>query len=259
MSSIIEPHENDILLGRGGRNNQHIGNSKLRALARRYRENYRLSSKKGKSYISREIVKYVREKMSPPGRFLKRSNLTGEWEDVGDEVAREKTRQVLRDAVSSQLSSSADASSVQIQCHMDAITQEHRRVSSAPTVVMARSPSYSERLVSSASAESDRSVSFSLSKNTSSMHCTVVTDMTHLHSTTNSCSQQTSSFETSSSASDQLVMRGCSCIDRPKNGLLGDLNVDMNEFDLFDGDLLRNNSGNKESGDFDPDLRSSTF
>lgn len=257
MNSVIEPHENDILLGRGGRNNQHIGNSKLRALARRYRENYRLSSKKGKSYISREIVKYVREKMSPPGRFLKRNNLTGEWEDVGDEVAREKTRQVLRDAVSSQISPSADASSVQIQCHMDAMTQELRRVSSAPAVVMARSPSYSGRLDSSAGAQTDCSVSFSAPKK-NSMHCTAVTDATHLHSTTNSGYQRTHSFETASSAAGQHLVRGCGCIDRPKNGLLGDLNVDMNEFDLFDGDLLRSNSG-KESGDNDPDLRSSTF
>ena len=32
-------------------------------------------------------------------RFLKRDTETGEWEDVGDDVAREKASQVLRDAV----------------------------------------------------------------------------------------------------------------------------------------------------------------
>jgi len=32
-------------------------------------------------------------------RFLKRDNETGDWEDVGDDVAREKASQVLRDAV----------------------------------------------------------------------------------------------------------------------------------------------------------------
>mmetsp|Transcript_27744 Transcript_27744/g.41983 ORF Transcript_27744/g.41983 Transcript_27744/m.41983 type:complete len:312 (-) Transcript_27744:388-1323(-) len=95
----IKPHENDILMGRGGKNNQHIGNEKLRGLARVQSENYRVASKKGKSSISRELVKQVRS-MKPPGRFLKKDSETGVWEDVGDDIAREKTSQVLRDAVS---------------------------------------------------------------------------------------------------------------------------------------------------------------
>ena len=37
--------------------------------------------------------------LDPPSRFLKRDTLTGKWEDVGDDVAREKASQVLRDAV----------------------------------------------------------------------------------------------------------------------------------------------------------------
>lgn len=97
----IIPHENDVLMGRGGKNNQHVGNEKLRELARAECENYRKSSKKGKSYISRKLVSQVRE-MNPPGRFLKRDQLTATWEDVGDEIAREKASQVLRDAVSNQ-------------------------------------------------------------------------------------------------------------------------------------------------------------
>jgi hypothetical protein len=47
-------------------------------------------------------VKQVRE-LDPPGRFLKissdQSGTFGEWLDVGDIAAREKTSQVLRDAV----------------------------------------------------------------------------------------------------------------------------------------------------------------
>merc|ERR1719270_2649634 len=38
--------------------------------------------------------------MDQPGRFLKKNNETGTWEDVGDEIAREKASQVLRDAIS---------------------------------------------------------------------------------------------------------------------------------------------------------------
>lgn len=67
-------------------------------MARRESENYRKSSKKGKSYISRQLVQQMRA-LNPACRFLKRDSDTGEWEDVGDDVAREKASQVLRDAV----------------------------------------------------------------------------------------------------------------------------------------------------------------
>jgi hypothetical protein len=98
IETPVEPHKNDILMGRGGKNNQHIGNETLRSMARLEAENYRLASKKGKSLISRELVLKVRS-LDPPGRFLKKNSDTGLFEDVGDEVAREKASQVLRDAV----------------------------------------------------------------------------------------------------------------------------------------------------------------
>jgi hypothetical protein len=98
MARMMEPHDNDILMGRGGKNNQHVGNGRLRGLARLQSKNYRNASKKGKSYISRELVKQVRL-LNPPGRFLKKNLDTGDYEDVGDDVAREKASQVLRDAV----------------------------------------------------------------------------------------------------------------------------------------------------------------
>jgi len=132
---ITEPHENDILMGRGGKNNQHIGNEKLRSMAREQSENYRMSSKKGKSYISRELVRRVRQ-LSPPGRFLKKNNITGDWEDVGDEVAREKASQVLRDAVSATMTSTSNASDTELDKSMEDISNEHRRSASAPPIIM---------------------------------------------------------------------------------------------------------------------------
>jgi hypothetical protein len=98
IETPVQPHKNDILMGRGGKNNQHIGNERLRSMARLESENYRLATKKGKSLISRELVLKVRS-LDPPGRFLKKNIETGLFEDVGDEVAREKASQVLRDAV----------------------------------------------------------------------------------------------------------------------------------------------------------------
>ena len=67
MSEPVRPHENDVLMGRGGKNNQHSGNEKLREMARLESDNYRKSSKKGKSQISRQLVHQVRS-LVPPGR-----------------------------------------------------------------------------------------------------------------------------------------------------------------------------------------------
>jgi hypothetical protein len=63
----IEPHEHDVLLGRGGRNNQHSGNDILRQFGRLQGEQYRVASKKGKSAISRLLVRQMRE-LNPPAR-----------------------------------------------------------------------------------------------------------------------------------------------------------------------------------------------
>lgn len=133
----ISPHENDILMGRGGKNNQHVGNENLRGLARLQCENYRLASKKGKSYISRQLVQQVRQ-LSPPGRFLKKNHGTGVWEDVGDDVAREKASQVLRDAVSfATLPKMNETSENHHHCESEETFSNTRRVSSAPPTVKA--------------------------------------------------------------------------------------------------------------------------
>jgi len=96
----IAPTENDVLLGRGGKNNSHSGNEKLRELAREVAAKYHVSSKKEKSYLSRSLVQKVQE-MDPPGRFLRRHPKNNRWEDLSadDDKCREKCAQVLRDAV----------------------------------------------------------------------------------------------------------------------------------------------------------------
>lgn len=65
----ITPHVNDVLMGRGGKNNQHSGNERLRKLARRHTEKYKTASKKGKSALSRELVQEVRD-LDPPARYV---------------------------------------------------------------------------------------------------------------------------------------------------------------------------------------------
>jgi hypothetical protein len=101
MTYIEEPNENDILLGRGGKNNQWTGNDGLRIMAHSRCIEYQTAQKKAKSEISRELVEGV-QNLDPPGRFLRKcSNTKGSirWEVATDKVAREKTSQVLRDAI----------------------------------------------------------------------------------------------------------------------------------------------------------------
>jgi hypothetical protein len=69
MSAKIEPHRNDVLLGRGGKNNQHSGNEKLRDLSKVECEEYRVASKRGKSNISRGLVDQMKA-LSPAGRYV---------------------------------------------------------------------------------------------------------------------------------------------------------------------------------------------
>ncbi len=129
----IEPRGNDVLMGRGGKNNQWCGNEKFRTMARTQAENYRMSSKKGKSYISRELVRRVRE-LDPPGRFLKKDTKGG-WEDVGDEVAREKASQVLRDAVAVGMNADNDVSEDYVEKGIESSSTKHQRSVSAPPVM----------------------------------------------------------------------------------------------------------------------------
>lgn len=84
----IEPHENDVLMGRyvirfgargttylstslrrGGLNNKHSGNEKLRQLARQYGSKYKTLTKKEKSDLSRYLVRRMRD-LDPPARYV---------------------------------------------------------------------------------------------------------------------------------------------------------------------------------------------
>lgn len=60
-------HPLDVLMGRGGRNNQFCGNERLRDMARNRCRDYQHATKKGKSQISRELVDAVRL-ANPAGR-----------------------------------------------------------------------------------------------------------------------------------------------------------------------------------------------
>jgi len=84
---------NDVLCGRGGGTNVHPGNRRFRDLINAHRRAYLKARKNDKPNISRSIVRTVREMN---GRFLKKDDKLGLWFEIGDDGAREKTSQALR-------------------------------------------------------------------------------------------------------------------------------------------------------------------
>lgn len=93
--AVTRPTHNDVLFGRGGGVNRHVGNIHFRQLVSKYEYDYRATHRKAdKTDISARIVSIIRN-LDPPGRFLK--NDEGVWRDVGDEKARNKTSQALRE------------------------------------------------------------------------------------------------------------------------------------------------------------------
>jgi len=96
LRDIKEPHENDVLYGRGGGTNHHAGNKRYRKMVEDRKIDYVNSKRLDKPVIAIEIIRQWRGQ-DPPGRFLKQSETTGLWFDVGDKKAREKTSQALRE------------------------------------------------------------------------------------------------------------------------------------------------------------------
>lgn len=85
--------DNDVLSGRGGGTNVHPGNRNFRDLINLHRRSYLKARKNDKPAISRAIVRCIRE---TGGRFLKKDEKGGLWYEIGDDAAREKTSQALR-------------------------------------------------------------------------------------------------------------------------------------------------------------------
>lgn len=93
---IENPHDHDVLSGRGNFVNYHAGNEFFRALVRKYKRAYVACPKPQKGNFSRLIVDEIKLR-NPPGRFLKQDPSTKFWYDIGDKKALDKTRQALRE------------------------------------------------------------------------------------------------------------------------------------------------------------------
>uniref|UniRef100_A0A6U6FZT4 Helicase-associated domain-containing protein n=1 Tax=Odontella aurita TaxID=265563 RepID=A0A6U6FZT4_9STRA len=101
VADIRTPTPNDVLCGRGGIIDGHPGNERFRDLVRARKPLYHTSgkSRNSKAEIAREIVRMWRDARDPaPGRFLAKNEETGMWYEIGDQKARAKTSQALREA-----------------------------------------------------------------------------------------------------------------------------------------------------------------
>jgi len=85
-----------------GKTNHHPGNIKWRLVIEEKKDEYKTSLRTGKPIIAMEIVSIWRDQ-SPPGRFLRKDEETGLWDDIGDEDARIKCSQTLRERKESKL------------------------------------------------------------------------------------------------------------------------------------------------------------
>lgn len=90
------------MLGRGGESTYHCGNIAFRQLVEDHKRKYYTCPRAHKSRVVALVVQKWRQ-LSPPGRFLTRTNPAagdkGPWHDVGDGRALKKTSHSLRDAV----------------------------------------------------------------------------------------------------------------------------------------------------------------
>uniref|UniRef100_A0A7S1CY08 DUF6824 domain-containing protein n=1 Tax=Cyclophora tenuis TaxID=216820 RepID=A0A7S1CY08_CYCTE len=100
MSGIDYPGMNDVMCGRGGGTNNHIGNIRFRQLVNEHKLRYLAASKVDKPKVAMDVVQIWRN-LDPPGRFLTKTDASqGDdslWHDVGDKKAREKASQCLRE------------------------------------------------------------------------------------------------------------------------------------------------------------------
>jgi hypothetical protein len=105
LKDIPQPHQHDVLCGRGGGTNNYLGNSNWRTLVASNKELYVTLPRKKKMLLSKSIVNAVRSQ-NPPGRFLQKHSGTDMYYDIGDQKAQEKTSQALREATAPTSSSS---------------------------------------------------------------------------------------------------------------------------------------------------------
>jgi hypothetical protein len=86
----------DVLLGRGGLTNSHIGNKRFRLVVTDYQLEYLMAKKREKKVIAKRIVDQI---YNSGGRFLRKSPVSNVWSEVTEKKALEKASQSLRESL----------------------------------------------------------------------------------------------------------------------------------------------------------------
>ena len=94
---IKEPHDHDLICGRGGKVNAHPGNHRFRSWVNERKEAYTRAHAKGeKNAIAQSILQSLFSQ-NPPGRVLQFDDKTGIYKEVSVKKAMSKTTQALRE------------------------------------------------------------------------------------------------------------------------------------------------------------------
>jgi hypothetical protein len=94
LEKAFSPGPNDVICARGKHAKKHPGNQKFRRKITELTNSYaNADSRLYKSLVVSAVINYIR-KASPAGGFVK--EIDGEWFEVGDHQAREKTGQAFR-------------------------------------------------------------------------------------------------------------------------------------------------------------------
>ena len=98
--TIKEPHDNDLICGRGGKVNAHPGNRRFRAWVNERKEAYTRAHAKGEKNAIAQSILHALVSQNPPGRVLHFDDKTGIYKEVSVKKAMSKTTQALREGES---------------------------------------------------------------------------------------------------------------------------------------------------------------
>jgi len=90
----VDPHDRDVLCGRGGLTNYHPGNAWYRNMVRANRALYKASPKHSKILVAKSICGHV---LAQGSRFLECDKRSGSWFTISYKRAVDKTSQALRE------------------------------------------------------------------------------------------------------------------------------------------------------------------
>lgn len=96
-TAAIDPHENDVLYGRGKQHRNRPGNKRMKLLVDLHRDAYNKANRIAKTNMSNEIVNIIKFGGEKSGRFLRFEKKVNGWVEVSDESAREKISHAMRD------------------------------------------------------------------------------------------------------------------------------------------------------------------